>query len=106
MTLLDKAVLGTLGICACLLAAPAAAESDTSTVPIAPGKKGNAKRDCFDFSALTPGTKYELGDTVKAGHATITIRDYLGTGAPAENRGVWITDTKIAGGTARNCART
>lgn len=101
MTSLDKVLAGTLAVCALLLALPAAAQSPESTEASPPAKKGGgAKRDCFDFSAMTPGTRYELGDTVKAAHALITMRDYLGTGAPPENRGAWITDTKIAGGTA------
>jgi hypothetical protein len=100
MNLLDKAMIGVFGVCACLVAIPATAQSPESTDVSPAAKKGAAKRDCFDFAAMTPGTKYELGDTVKAAHATITIRDYLGTGAPPESRGVWITNTKLAGGTA------
>jgi hypothetical protein len=92
------------GVLACMLAAPALAQKapdSTESTEASPAKKGGgAKRDCFDFSALTPGTRYALGDTVKAQHALITIRDYLGTGAPPESRGVWITNTKLAGGTA------
>lgn len=104
MTSLDKTLLGAAGIAALLLAVPASAQSPVATEATdaaQPAKKGGAaKRDCFDFSAMTPGTRYGIGDTVKAAHALITIRDYLGTGAPAESRGVWIADTKLAGGTA------
>lgn len=107
MNLLDKTMIAAFGACACVLAAPVLAQqapesTQSESIDAAPSAKkgGKAKRDCFDFAKLTPGTKYNLGDTVKAEHATITIRDYLGTGAPPENRGVWIADSKIAGGTA------
>lgn len=105
MTLIRKTTLGAFGICAALLALPALAQSPEPTESAALGapaakKGGKAKHDCFDFSLMTPGTKYNLGDTVKTEHALVTIRDYLGTGAPPESRGVWITDTKLAGGAA------
>jgi len=99
MSLLDKKMVRVLGPWAFLLAAAAMAQSPASAeVPPAAGSSA-AERDCFDFSSLKPGTKYELADTVKAAHATITIEDYLGTRAPAESRGVWITNTRLAGGT-------
>jgi hypothetical protein len=100
MNLLDMAMLGVFGVCGCPLAVPAAAQSTEATEASPAAKKGAAKRDCFDLEAMTPGTKFELGDTVKAARATITIRDYLGSGAPPETRGVWITNTRLAGGTA------
>ena len=100
MNLLDKKLIDVLGVWACLLAAPAMAQSPEPTDVSPAAGSSTAERDCFDFSLLTPGTRYELGDTVQAAHATITIRDYLGSRAPADSRGVWIANTRLAGGTA------
>jgi hypothetical protein len=93
MNLLDKTMFAALTVCTCAFAAPAQAqnaEASTDPSPDAATKDGRAQHECFDFAKVTP---------LDAEHATITIHDY-GTGAPPESRGVSITGTKLAGGTA------
>jgi hypothetical protein len=70
-------LLGAIGVCALAHAVSAAAQADglasEAARAAAPAKKGGAaRRDCFDFSSLAPGTRYNLGDTVKGAHALIT----------------------------------
>jgi hypothetical protein len=39
-----------------------------------------AQYHCYDFSGLAVGSKYNIGDTVNARHATITFRPYTMSG--------------------------
>jgi hypothetical protein len=60
-----------------------------------------AKYDCYDFSGLAPGTRYTVGDVVNARHSTVSIRQYFfasGNPSTADERGVNVTTSKIAGG--------
>jgi len=59
-------------------------------------------RECHDFTGLTPGAKYAVGDVIGAEHATISIRPYLidGDVDTASVRQASVSNTKIAGGTS------
>ncbi|MFN3564825.1 MAG: hypothetical protein ACK4V1_02410 [Burkholderiaceae bacterium] len=39
-----------------------------------------AQQQCYDFGGLAVGTKYHIGDTVNARHATITFEPYTNSG--------------------------
>lgn len=41
-----------------------------------------AQQQCYDFSGLAVGSKYHIGDTVNARHATITFEPYTMSGNP------------------------
>lgn len=55
---------------------------------------------CYDFDGLAVGTKYNIGDTVNANHATITFRPYTMGGNQVGEAANFaeVQQAKIAGG--------
>jgi hypothetical protein len=62
----------------------------------------SAQMQCYDFGGLPLGTKYHIGDTVNANHATITFRPYKMSGNPVggEVNFAESQQAQIAGGSA------
>jgi hypothetical protein len=60
----------------------------------------HAQQKCYDFSGLAVGTKYHIGDTVNARHATITFEPYTMGGNPVGEAANFAEaqQAKIAGG--------
>ncbi|GIL06113.1 hypothetical protein FBR04_06060 [Betaproteobacteria bacterium PRO7] len=60
----------------------------------------HAQQQCYDFGGLAVGTKYHIGDTVDARHATITFEPYTMSGNPvgAAANFAEAQQAKIAGG--------
>jgi hypothetical protein len=59
-----------------------------------------AQQQCYDFSGLSVGTTYHIGDSVNANHATITFRPYTSSGNPVGGAANFAEaqQAKIAGG--------
>ena len=77
-----------------LVSIAAAVAAIAATAPAA------AQYQCYDFSGLPVGTKYNIGDTVNANHATITFRSYHMNGNPVGGAANFAEaqQAKIAGG--------
>lgn len=60
----------------------------------------HAQQQCYDFGGLAVGTKYHIGDTVDARHATITFEPYTMSGNPVGGAANFAEaqQAKIAGG--------
>lgn len=65
-----------------------------------------AQVQCYDFSGLAVGSKYHIGDTVNAQHATITFRPYTMSGNPVGGAANFAESqqAQIAGGAAPEMA--
>ena len=83
-----------------LVSIAAAVVAISATAPAA------AQFQCYDFSGLAVGTKYNIGDTVNANHATITFRPYTMGGNQVGEAANFAEaqQAKIAGGTAPEMA--
>jgi hypothetical protein len=71
-----------------------------AAVALAAAGAAQAQQQCYDFGGLAVGTKYHIGDTVNARHATITFEPYTMSGNPVGGAANFAEaqQAKIAGG--------
>ena len=74
--------------------------SIAAVAALAASAPASAQYQCYDFSGLAVGSKYNIGDTVNANHATITFRPYTMSGNPVGGAANFAEaqQAKIAGG--------
>lgn len=83
MTTIRKHIVGTLGIAAVAVSAYA---TETGENPdFAEGAASGGQTQCYDFSNLSPGTRYHLGDSISGPNVAIEMkRFHVGRGEPSQ----------------------